>query len=279
MVKEKTDMKNRVMVCVCTYNEKDNIQACIQYIKQNGIDDILVVDASTDNTKELAERAGARVVSCEKGLAGQRQVAINLCDKEYLVFVDADDRIEEDCIEKIINVMNEGGYAAVQAQVRVYKPKTYWQKAIDATWQYSMFKEGPTNMVGRPAVYNTEIIKKIGADVSFSGIGNEDTAISVRVEQAGYTQAIGNGISYRICHASFRANKKEWIKYGKGDAMIIKQYPEKKWAIYRHTLFEYPIRRSWQLIKNKKGIYCLYPICIGLFRFGTLKLCQWKFIK
>ena len=263
-------MLEEVTICVCTYNEEKNIKRCIQNIKENGVCNILVVDASKDKTRKLAENEGATVLTCEKGLARQRQVAIEACTTKYLGFVDADDRIKKDCVKVLLNEMEAEKWDAIQASVRVYHPKTYWQKAIDATWKYCIFKPGPSNMIGRPAIYKTEAIRLVGADINFVNIGDEDTAISIRMERAGYKQGIGQGISYRKCHATFTENKKEWIKYGKGDAMIIKQYPAKKRSIYRHLLVNYPIKRSWDLVKNGKGAYCLYTILIGWVRFGIV---------
>ena len=246
-------MLTEVTVCVCTYNEENNIKGCIRDIKANGINNIFVVDASTDQTKIIAKNEGARVFICEKGLARQRQVAIDNCQTKYLAFVDADDRIKSNCISILVYEMNKEKWDAIQASVRVYHPKTYWEKAIDATWRYCIFKAGPTNMIGRPAIYRTQAIKAVGSDINFVNIGDEDTAISIRMERAGYKQGIGHGLSYRKCYATFAENKKEWIKYGKGDAMVIRQYPEKRKNIYKHLLLNYPIRRSWDLIRNGKG--------------------------
>lgn len=264
-------MLKEVTICVCTYNEEKNIKKCIQNIKDNGVCNILVVDASTDMTRKIAENEGAVVLTCEKGLARQRQVAIDNCTTKYLGFVDADDRIKKDCIRVMVDEMEQKKWDAIQASVRVYCPKTYWQKAIDATWKYCIFKPGPTNMIGRPAIYRTQAIQAVGADINFVNIGDEDTAISIRMEQEGYRQGIGHGVSYRKCHASFVENKKEWIKYGRGDAMVIRQYPEKKKEMYKHLLVNYPIKRSWELIKNGKAKYCLYPILIGFVRFWTMR--------
>lgn len=265
-------MLSNVTVCVCTYNEEKNIKRCIENIKKNGINNILVVDASTDKTKDIAKEEGAAVLVVEKGLARQRQAAIEYCKTEFLVFVDADDRIKSDCIKVLLQEMLKEKYDAIQASVRVFSPRTYWQKAIDATWRYCIFKKGVTNMIGRPAIYRTEAIRDAGgADINFVNIGDEDTAISIRMERKGFKQGIGTGISYRKCHASFAENKKEWIKYGKGDAMVVRQYPEKKKDIYKHLLINYPIKRSWELIKSGVAIYCLYPILIGLTRFIVMQ--------
>ena len=121
-------MLTEVTVCVCTYNEENNIKRCIRNIKANGISNIFIVDASTDRTRLIAEKEGAKVFTCEKGLARQRQVAIDNCKTKYLAFVDADDRIRKDCISVLVNEMNKENWDAIQASVRVYHPETYWQK-------------------------------------------------------------------------------------------------------------------------------------------------------
>lgn len=265
------DIRKKLTICICTYNEKDNIKDCIRAVRKNGIENILVIDAGTDNTRELAEKEGAVVFACEKGLARQRQKAIDICKTEYLAFVDADDRLHSKCLSTLLYEMKKYGYDAIQASVRVYSPHTYWEKAIDATWRYCIFKAGPTNMIGRPAVYRTAAIKDVGADLAFVNIGDEDTAISIRMEKKGYKQGIGSGISYRKCPATWYENKNAWIKYGKGDAMVVKQYPQKKKAIYKHLLINYPLCRSLGLIKNGKLKYCMYPVLMGWFRYSTLR--------
>lgn len=264
-----------LLVCVCTYNEESNIQKCIRSIRDNGIDNILIVDASTDRTRELALAEGVKVVSCDKGLSIQRQKGIDICEDEYLAFVDADDRIEKGCLHKLLEELKKNNYAAICAQGRVYNPHTYWEKAIDATWKYSMFKVGESNMVGRPAVYLASAIKEVGADTSFSGGGAEDIAISIRIEKAGYKQGIGSGITYRECPSTFIENYRAWVRYGKEDAKVINRYPQKRKKLIFHNGIEYPFIRSCELVKNgglAKIIYCPYPIMIGLVRLFTMLL-------
>lgn len=261
------DLDN-VSVYICTYNEEDNIKACIESIQKNLVNDIYVVDSSENNeTAIIAQESGAVVIKSPKGLAGQRQVAIEHCTTPYLMFVDADDRLDSVCITTLLKDMKADNFDAVQALLRVKNPETYWQHGMDCNLRYCISRPGKTNMVGRPAIYKSSVIKKAGADVDFNNIGNEDAAMSIRMEMMGAKQGIGNGISNRYHPATFVENRRAWQKYGYGDAMLLNKYPEKRLNVTKHLLFTYPMKRSMSLIINGKGKYIGYTIGSGVFRF------------
>lgn len=186
------------------------------------------------------------------------------------MFVDADDRLEKSCIQTLLDEMHLGKYDAIQASLRIFHPQTYWQKGMDANLNYCINSVGPTNMVGRPAIYRTDCLKKIGMDVTFDGLGNEDAALSIRLEKMGALQGKGTGVSFRHHPGSFFDNFNAWKKYGMGDAQLIRQYPDKLWSVTGHLLFNYPLKRSWAYIMNGKGFYCGYPVLVGLVRLFFL---------
>ena len=257
-----------ISIYICTYHEEENIQECIKSINQNGYERIIAIDASKDDlTKQRAQAVGARVIKAPKGLAGQRQTAIDDCETEYLMFVDADDRLDKNCIKTLLQEMKNNDYDAIQANLRVLEPKSYWEKAMDVNLAYCINSIGKTNMLGRPAIYKTEILKLVGMDISFNGVGNEDAALSIKMEKFGAVQGKGSGISYRYHPKSFKENFNAWKKYGLGDAQLIRQYPDKFFSILKHLIYIYPIQRSFKLILNGKIKYIMYPILIGLVRF------------
>ena len=78
---------------------------------------IVVDDASTDATPEIAGRAGARVVSIHRRqIAAARNAGARVAQGEHLFFVDADTRINHTHITEAIAAV-EAGYAGGSARV------------------------------------------------------------------------------------------------------------------------------------------------------------------
>src|SRR5258708_39451558 len=73
---------------------------------------IVVDDASTDATPEIAEQAGARVVSINRfQIAAARNAVSRAARGEYLFFVDADTRINRTHVTEAMNAL-EASYAS-----------------------------------------------------------------------------------------------------------------------------------------------------------------------
>lgn len=100
-------MSNRLAVLILTYNEEKNIEQCIQSVLF--ADEILVIDSgSTDNTISMAEKMNARVVShpMDEGFAGQRNFALTQTTADWVLFLDADERITDKLAEEIHQVID-----------------------------------------------------------------------------------------------------------------------------------------------------------------------------
>ncbi len=79
---------------ILTLNEVQHIAACIRSL-QPFLDHIVVLDSgSSDGTRELARQCGASVLLHPfRDYAHQRQMALDLIQCEWILFVDADERI------------------------------------------------------------------------------------------------------------------------------------------------------------------------------------------
>ena len=79
--------------CIITYNEADRIEACLHSV--SFCDEIIVVDShSTDATRELAARLGARVIErAWPGYRSQKQFAVESAGNDWVLCLDADERV------------------------------------------------------------------------------------------------------------------------------------------------------------------------------------------
>lgn len=85
----------RLAVLILTKNEEKNIEECIKSV--SFADEVVVIDSgSTDKTQEKAESLGARFVvheMDEAGFAGQRNFALQQTEAEWIMYLDADERV------------------------------------------------------------------------------------------------------------------------------------------------------------------------------------------
>lgn len=101
----KHDMK--LSVVLATLNEEENIAACIESVKSIA-DEIVVVDeSSTDNTQDIAKSLGARVfkVKHEPIFHKTKQKAINKATGDWILQLDADERVTNELAEEISSIM------------------------------------------------------------------------------------------------------------------------------------------------------------------------------
>lgn len=86
-------MKTSLSVVIITYNEEDRIEDCIKSV--SFADEVLVVDSeSTDDTIDIARSLGAKViVKPWRGFSLQKQFAVDRCTHEWVLILDADERV------------------------------------------------------------------------------------------------------------------------------------------------------------------------------------------
>lgn len=102
----------KLSVVVITKNEQDMILTCLESIKW--ADEIVVIDnASTDKTSEIAKNHGARVVKFDSNdFAKTRSKGMIEAKGEWVLYVDADERVLKPLKEEIIELVAGTGYSA-----------------------------------------------------------------------------------------------------------------------------------------------------------------------
>jgi glycosyltransferase involved in cell wall biosynthesis len=92
-----------ISVQICTLNEENNIEDCLKYVLLNNPEEIIIIDGdSEDKTVEIATSYGVKVVKAGRiGLAKQRQLGIESTNLRYIAIVDADDRLDKNCLSTL----------------------------------------------------------------------------------------------------------------------------------------------------------------------------------
>jgi glycosyltransferase involved in cell wall biosynthesis len=93
---------NKITGIIITLNEEKNIKECISSI-QKVCDEVIVVDSlSSDNTVKIAEECGARVyLQKYLGDGPQKAFGVKYAKNDWILSLDADERLEDDLVEKI----------------------------------------------------------------------------------------------------------------------------------------------------------------------------------
>ncbi len=95
-------------VIIVAKNEAHNIYDCVK--SAYFADEILVLDSgSSDQTKELAESAGAKVISTDwPGYGPQQSRGIKLATSDWVLSLDADERISTKLQKQILEAIQSG---------------------------------------------------------------------------------------------------------------------------------------------------------------------------
>lgn len=116
--------KELVSVIIPVYNGEKYIEKCLQSIQKQTYQEIEIIvinDGSTDKTKQILEKiANKEKIACilqekeNKGTALCKNKAIKHSKGKYIFFVDSDDTIKEDAIEKMLILLKKNEADAIR---------------------------------------------------------------------------------------------------------------------------------------------------------------------
>lgn len=122
----------KVSVAIPTYNRKNMLRRLINSIKSSSFTDyeiIVIDDASTDGTDKLIREEFPDVIYIKHDnptlVAKSRNDAINASNGDFIFFIDDDNVVERDTIEKLYN------YIANHDEIGVIAPVTCWYSMPD----------------------------------------------------------------------------------------------------------------------------------------------------
>lgn len=104
----KKNNNTAISVIIIAKDEEKNIIGCLKSV--NWADEIIVVDdGSTDKTAEIATRNGARIIN-SGGVrwSGARNLGLKSAKSEWILYVDADERVSKELRDEIKQIINNG---------------------------------------------------------------------------------------------------------------------------------------------------------------------------
>lgn len=109
-----------ISALIITKNEEHNIADCLASV--SWADEIVVVDSlSTDQTAEIASKCGAKVFQKEwSGYSAQKNFGAALCSGDWILSIDADERVSPALRDEICAATKTAEHAAYRIFVRDY---------------------------------------------------------------------------------------------------------------------------------------------------------------
>lgn len=159
-------------VCVITKNESRFLEACLRSVQQIAAEIIIVDSGSTDNTLEIARSFNARIFTIEwqNDYAYARNVAISKCSCNWILFLDADEYLENAgiLIKRLQRTKNKKVGGFLMERTDIYRHKD-------------------TGLIIR---YPVGMVRLFRNHLSFRYIGSVHEQINTSITGAGYRIAI-----------------------------------------------------------------------------------------
>lgn len=220
---------SRLTVIVPAYNEEKSVADTVKSLLAQTTppkEVIVIDDCSTDNTSEVAKKAGATVMVPPQNTgtkAGAQNFALSYVDTEFVMAIDADTIIAPDGIEKLLAAMADKKVVAACGSVIPRYKRTIWERGryIEYLLAFTFYKpiqnyfDKPLISSGCFSVYRTKILKKMGAWQTRTMAEDMDLTWSFYAHGYG-VEFIPGAVSYPIEPENFHFMRKQLKRWSHG---------------------------------------------------------------
>lgn len=262
----------KISVVICAYNAAHCIQGILSSLKRQTFKDFEVVvvnDGSTDNTKQIAQAAGARVINRpHEGLSATRNTGIDNARADIVAIIDADCYADRNWLAEIDKEISNGE-TVVTGNTKIPK-STFLGDCISGLGYpggghlgfHNMWpvKHGYTNhLAGGNCAFRKEAIQKLGAFNPKLTITGDDVFLSMKILEAGYK--IRQNPKMVMWHQP-RKDLRSFLRWhytrGKGNYALKKQVGSfKKFYRLRFWSTKNMIRKYWKSPKLPVMLFLL----------------------
>jgi glycosyltransferase involved in cell wall biosynthesis len=120
-------LMSKISAVIVAHNEEKKISGCLENL--DFVDEIVVVlDKCTDKTKEIALSFNAKIIEGSWKIEGaRRNVAVNAASNEWVLEIDADERVSKELKEEIKQIVKSQKPTAFIAPIHNYVGKRFVQ--------------------------------------------------------------------------------------------------------------------------------------------------------
>lgn len=205
----------KVSLIIPVYNVSDYIERCLlSVLKQTyaNIECILVNDSTPDNSMEIAKKliagySGNMIIKTichevNKGLSEARNTGIRHATGEYVYFLDSDDAITGDCIEKMVRLAelykpdfvigHVMEYSIKETEIKIHIRENCIESNLQIAKLYSTHR---WNMMAWNKLVSREFLIKHNL-FFFPGIYHEDELWSFQLAASACKMAVCHNVTY-----------------------------------------------------------------------------------
>lgn len=202
-------------VVVPVRNAEALVADCLASIAEAGPAEIIVVDGlSTDNTKHVARRHGAVVLSDEgRGLPAARAIGARAARSQWVALIDVDVIVPDGALESLFQEFLEGGYTGLQAGL--------WSTSGSGYWGQSLAHHHRTGRSRKwfgvvATIFERETLLRYGFDDRF--LSGEDIELRWRLERKGDRFAVSERttVIHRFVGDTFEFARDQFLADGEG---------------------------------------------------------------
>ncbi len=234
-----------VAAVVCTMNSISGITECLTSLRESGIEEIIVVDASsTDGTREVALELADLVVSDPgTGLGRARNTGIEKTTKPLILNMGSDNVMPAGEMQKMIDYLVVNDFQGVSAQT-VTEGDDWISSGLN-TWRQGRFPEGEVSIIGTPTLFLGDLLRSHPYDPT--RVFSDDSELCERwSNEFGARFGISDAVSREIGKTSWDEVKVRCRMYGKSDAENYANGRKNGWTVTRRMQsLAYPFKKDF----------------------------------
>jgi len=252
--------KPLVSVIIPTKNSEKNIAKCLESVKNQNYPNIevLIVDGlSTDKTKNIAKRYGAKIIESDAKRSQARNIGAKRAKGEFLLFVDSDMELNLDVIDQCVKKTEKGYDGIIIPEVSV--GEGFWAKckALEKLCYIG------DDIIEAARFFKREAFEAVnGYDEELEA--GEDWDLTQRIKKAGFK--VGR-ISALIKHHEGKLRLQETVRrkyqYGKTIYKYMSKHPQE--ARIQFNLIRPAFRKKWRILARRP---------VMLLGMSLMKLCE-----